>query len=452
MNENAPHANGAHLPPLSPEQIEKVHRATIRILEETGMWIGNDALVEMARARGLSVEGNVVRFTEAAVAEAARSASNRFLLKARNPEHDIAFAPEITAVGMGRSAPFMMTADGGRHTATPEDYLRLMKLGHSLPAIQLPSPLVNPGGIPEEELFPFMLMAFGLSEEEMRRRAGDGVAYAQSTVNSLSPLALEGGQGTLLIRMAELGVPLSLSPAPVAGTTGPCSVMGNVILNNCEILGMLVMTQWIRPGLPVFYGVFPSGSDMRSMGATYGGPDSRKMEVAAAAMARHYGLLTRSNVNNDAQLPDYQGGAESMFNLLTAFQSRVNFLPGCGHTASFSGASAEKLVLDAELVEYVRHFACPPAGADDLEEVTALIQQVGPRGNYVTAPHTFANFRTELHHPDLLPRTTFEKWEGAGKTLVEMAAEKVETLLAEYEKPPIDADLDRRLSEYCDPN
>ena len=474
MNKINPYVNTAYLSPLTEEQVRQIHHATLRILEETGMWIGNETLLEMARSRGLYVDGQVVRFTEAVLEEALSTAASEFTLKARNPENDLEFALDVTAVGMGRSAPFIITPDGNRRNATGTDFVALMKLGQSLNAIQMPGPLVFPEKIAEKDVYAFMLaahirysdkpcllikgedlnilcMAMGITANTMKKDAERGVCYGHATVNSLSPLALTQGQGQVLMDMAEHGIPICLSPTPATGSTGPCSIMGNLILNNCEVLGMLVLTQWVRPGLPVFYGAFPSGSDMRTMSATYGGPESRKMELASARMAKHYGLLSRSNVINDAQVCDFQAGAESMFNLVTAFQGQVNFIPGCGHLASFASASQAKLVLDAELTEYARYFAKPVLESDSLDETIKLIQETGPRGNYVTSSHTFSHFREVLYHPELFSRVSHDKWRKGRANLQADAQNKADKLLETYQKPPIDKDLDRRLAKFCEP-
>ncbi|MBF0259693.1 MAG: trimethylamine methyltransferase family protein, partial [Desulfamplus sp.] len=225
--------------------------------------------------------------------------------------------------------------------------------------------------------------------------------------------------------------------------------LGNVILNNCEVLSILVLTQLIRPGLPIFYGAFPCSCDMRSMSITYGGPESRMMESAAALMGKSYGLLIRGNVGmNDAQACDFHAGAESMFCFINALQNKINFLPGCGILSSFAAASLEKLVLDADLAAYAKRFL-QPLEMHDLDELVQLIKNIDPKTNFVTSPHTFTNFRKALHHPTVFWRTNYDKWESKGKSLLQQASERVTHLLENYSQPPIDAALASRLEKYC---
>jgi trimethylamine--corrinoid protein Co-methyltransferase len=296
-----------------------------------------------------------------------------------------------------------------------------------------------------------LCIAFGITRERMWADADRQVAYAQSTINPISPLAVSGEQADFLMLSAEYGMPVSLSPTPATGSTGPCTLAGNVLLNNCEVLGLLVLSQLVRPGLPVFYGVFPSGIDMRTMAGTYGSPEARLMEAAAVRMARFYGMLTRGNVGaTDALTCDFQSGAESMFNFATAMANRINHLPGCGHLGSFAAASKEKMVLDAEAAAYAVRWMRPMDLSD--ESLAAdLIQEIGPRGNFLTARHTFANFRTELHHPELFSRPTYEKWAAEGRDLAARATQTADALLAAYVPPDLDRETDKALARFLAP-
>lgn len=481
-------------PALDRGKFEQIHKASLEILSQRGLWVGSEALVAVAKSHGLKTDGEKVFFTESDVENAifSASASNRFTLLARNPAYNIDFNMDYIATGVGRSAPFIFDPSGRRRQADGNDYIAAIKLGQLLDAVQIQGNLVYPNNIPNEKLYPFMManqilysdkpynisavsdieqlcMAFDITPEQLRKKADSSTgqksgnpdfqsggtiypqsnvrAYAQSTVNCISPLILAGDQGDFLIAMAEHGIAISISPCPSAGMTGPCSVLGNVILNNCEVLSILVLTQLVRPGLPIFYGAFPCSCDMKSMSITYGGPESRMMESAAAIMGKGYGLLTRGNVGmNDSQASDFHAGAESMFCFINAMQNRINFLPGCGILSSFAAASLEKLLMDADLASYTRRFL-EPIRTDDIDELVQLIKTVDPKSNFITSPHTFSNFRKALHHPLLFWRTNYDKWEAKGTTLMEQAAERVTLLLKNYSQPPIDAGLAARLKE-----
>ena len=455
---------------LDDSRFRLIHNATMAILEKRGIRVESPRLVEFATRHGIRSDGNILFFTEAQVETAIAQTPGSFTLLARNPSFHVNFDLDSVFYGMGRSAPFIMSPTGKRRQATCRDYVDTMKLGQMLDAIALVGTLVYPMGLPTERLYEFMMAAqilysdkpyivsciddlkllcraFDVTLDELQ--SSPDKVFAQATINTLSPLALAGDQGEMLIAMARHNIAICISPCPSAGMTGPCSVMGNVVLNNCEVLSTLVLIQLVQPGLPVFYGAFPCGTDMRSMCVTLGGPESRTMADLAADVAKRYGLLTRGNVGmNDSQECDFHAGAESMFNFVCDTRNRINFLPGCGILAGFASASREKLIMDAELADYVRGYtAFRESRLDSLDNVVDLLVNLGPHDSFMTSPHTLAGFKTELFHPRLFPRTNYDKWAAREKSLVQQASDRADEMLAAYTLPPIDLNLKKELEQ-----
>ena len=462
--------NASVFRPLTGETMDNIHQATLNILKTTGMWIGAPALLATARDHGFRCADARVYFDQDDIEQALARAGKSFTLLARDPKKTITMSTNTSLIGMGRSAPFITLPGGRQRSATTADFIECIKLGQILDDIDLPGPLVFPGNVPTEQVYRFMMasqilytdkpfcllheadidllcMAFEIDRKTIGAGPDEGRAWGQTTVNIQSPLALSKDQGEYLLAMARCGIPISISPTPAAGSSGPCSLVGNLILNNAEVLAALVLIQLVRPGLPVLYGTFPCGSDMRSMMATYGGPETRKMEAAASQMAARYGLLTRGNVClSDAQDLDFQAGAESSFNLISALASGISYLPGCGIAGGFATASREKLVLDAELVASVRHFLAP-LRVDTLPEVEELIKQVGPKGSYITSPHTLKWFRKELHHPAIFSRMSNQKWIDRNENIWQLAAKRADQLLNLYTPPQLETGLARHLRD-----
>jgi trimethylamine--corrinoid protein Co-methyltransferase len=454
--------------------VNKIHDATMAVLTRTGMWVGSEKLLTMASAHGLKTGNGRVYFSEAAVNRALETVGRRFTLMARNPLHSIDFRPGRSAVGMGRSAPFVMMSGGGRREATAEDFVDLIKLGQSLDEIQLTGPLVTPMNLPQKERVRFMTaatirysdkpytvldpgdleliaLAFGTDALTLKTGIDREEAYGHTTINCMSPLAVAGDQCDLLVSMAENGIPIIITPCAAAGSSGPCSLTGTLMLCNCEVLGVLVLTQLIRPGLPVFYGALPCGADMRSMGAACGGSEARAMEAGTGAMAAFYGLLSRTNIaGTDAHDCDYQAGAEAALNVSGALQSGHHFLTGCGLTSSMLSASREKLLLDAELFSFSLR-SCASLTDSGLEDIVALIHDVGPKGTFVTAHHTFDHFKRELYHPRFFTRCSYDRWARAGRSLWDTVSGQADRLLSSYSQPPIDAEVDRLLAQVARP-
>lgn len=57
------------LNPWKPEELQKIHEASLQILEKTGVWVDNDAVLDILEATDARVdrEKRVVRFPSAMV-------------------------------------------------------------------------------------------------------------------------------------------------------------------------------------------------------------------------------------------------------------------------------------------------------------------------------------------------------------------------------------------------
>lgn len=458
---------------LSPRELGRIHSASLEILRDTGMVFGSEEALEIFKSRGFRTEGDRVYFTDKQVEKALESVSNDFVLAGRNPENDVKFNLNSLAIGAGGGAIYVVAGDGSFRSSTKEDYIQAAKLAQVLPGIKICRCLFIPNDIEAEKLrhwmmaqqiiledkpyhlvekgdIPLLALAFGKTTEEMRDSALAGYVYGQSSVNVISPLYLSAEACDNLIAFCRAGVAFNLAPMPAAGSTAPCSLTATAIQQNCEVLGPLVLSQLVTPGIPVLYGAIGGHSDMRTMGAVYGAPESRRVELAGAQLAKYYGMLSRGDVGmTDAPACDFQAGAESMFQFMNVMGLGMNFLPGCGHLGSFLGASLEKMVMDAELAEYVFNFL-QPFKFNENDLATDLIKETGPKGNYLTCPHTFKRFKTEFYDPRIFNRQPYEKWEKMGSPLAgDLASKKVREYLDLYKKPAIDPALEKELLKYC---
>ncbi len=455
--------------PSSPSdpRLEQIHEASLVLLEKTGLQTESSELLSYCREHGLRVSDNRIFFTPVQVEAALALVPKNFRLLARNSERSLDYTQGQSFIGMGRSAAFVTLPNGERHQATRRDYIELMKLGQQLGEVQLVSNLVTPADIAPERVNYFMMAAqirysdkpyhllhasdlsllcaaFDIEPAELPMTCKNNEVYAHTTVNTISPMSISSEQAELLVAMAKNSIAINISPTPAMGSSSPCTVAGTLVVNNAEILAVLVISQLLQPGLPVLYGVFPAGTDMRSMGATYGSAEARLLEQGAVQIAKRYGLLTRGNVGlNEAHACDFQAGAESMLNFSTALSNEINYLPGCGLLASFASASKAKLVLDAELASTLRRLHRPWNSAEE-DLALDLITQVGPRGSFIMQQHTHSRCRTELFHPQVFCRSSYEKWR-EGESLVIRAEQRAERIIAEYRNPPLPEKLEKQL-------
>lgn len=464
------------LPEISARDLSRIHSATVNILNQVGMVFDSNQVLEIFRKHGFKIEGKTVFFTEKDINTAISQVPNEFTILARNPKNNLHMDMNTCAIGAGRAALFVMNTDGQRRCATTKDHEKMARLAQSLDGIQHWGPLVYPNDVPAANVpiyftlteiklldkpytvfnhasVDLLCLAFGINREQMKEDITKGIAYSHSTVNPTSPLMLIEEQCDFLIDMAESGIPLHISPSPSAGTTGPVTLSGTLVLQNCEILATLVLTQLVRPGLPITYGTIACGVDMRNMAALYGSPEARLMEIGAAQIARFYGLLSRGDVGfTDALNADFQAGAESTFQFMNTLQSGINFLPGCGLLASMLSASTEKLYLDAEIAGYMNRYFTPMQFTDD-DLAVDVIKKVGSGGQFLTEEHTFTHFKDECYSPLVFSRMNYDNWEKEERRgLLEYAREKVEAHLHRYQPPFLDGDIAKEVDAYAEKN
>jgi trimethylamine---corrinoid protein Co-methyltransferase len=459
---------------LSKDELNQLHVATIDILKTTGMCFESEKAHEIFRRHGFKTEGKLVYFTEKQIQTAVESVSDKWTLMARDKNHKVTMNQDNYSVGMGGGSPFMVNVDQSYHPATRQDYLNALKVGQSLEAIESWRVLVIPNDLPSENANMFMMLnqikyfnkvyaltdetsiemlqlTYGLNQREMQEQAAKGIVYGQITINPITPLVLDKTMCDRVITMAKSGIAMNIAPMPVAGTTAPVTLPSALILQNCEVLATLALTQLVTPGCPVAYGTLASNANMKTMGCVYGSPESRILENAGAQLARYYGMLCRGDVGlTDAMTSDFQAGAEALFEFVNAIRAGINFLPGCGNLGSFLGASLEKVVLDAEIAQYVKRYLKPMEITPESMAIDE-IKKAGPGGNFVTSQHTFKHFKTELTIPNIFTRDSYDRWnEGEKLNAKERANRKVLEILDSYEQPPIDEGLEKELNEFAE--
>lgn len=460
---------------LDSRAMGRIHSASLDILRETGMALGLPEAVEVCRSHGLSTSGETVFFSDKIVEKTLEMMPDEFTLRAVNPENDIDFSPASQAVGPGSGAVYVAEANGRGRLAEKSDFLRAAKLAQMLPQMKFCRHLFVPHNVEPARMrswmmvqqaltqdkpyylmgaddVPILAKVFGRGPDEMREDALLGRVSGLSTVSIISPLYMSAENCANLIAFCRSGVTFSVTSMPSAGSSAPCSLTAAIVLQNCENLASMVLAQLISPGHPVFYGAMGGHSDMRTFNPIYGSPENRLVEMAGARLSRYYGLLSRGagGASTDAMTVDFQAGAEGMFELFAATMEKVNLLPGCGHLGSYMGGSLEKMVVDAELYEYLNRLTRPLRFGDD-DLATDIIKEIGPKGNYLNHPHTFKRFRGEFYQPKVFYRGSYERWKKEGAPgVLDAARARVKALLESYKAPDLEKGLKRDLMQFID--
>ena len=90
-------------------------------------------------------------------------------------------------------------------------------------------------------------------------------------------------------------------------------------------------------------------------------------------------------------------------------------------------------------------------GIDMSENGQAMdaIREVGPQSHFLACKHTERNYREAFYMAELSDSQSFEQWKENGSKDMETAANiKYKKMLADYELPPLDPEIDQKLLDY----
>lgn len=473
---------------VSADELEAIHEASLRVLEEIGMDVLLPEARQILKEAGAEVEpgGQRVRMDRGLVLEAVAKAPERFRLHARNPAHDLEIGGDLVCFGQVSSAPNCSDLDRGRRPGSQADFRDLVRLTQSLNVMHFI------GGYPVEpvDLHPdirhleclrdFVTLtdkpfhAYSLGWKRIRdgieiARIGRGISREQleaepslmTVINTSSPLRLDAPMAAGIIEMARAGQVVILTPFTLAGAMAPVTVAGALAQQNAEALLGIALAQIVRPGAPVIYGGFTSNVDMKSGSPAFGTPEYMKAVLVGGQLARRYRLPYRSSNVNAATCVDAQAAYESVLSLWAVIMSHANLVKhAAGWLEGGLVASFEKLIIDADNLQMVAEFL-EPLQVDAAALALDAMREVGPGGHFFGCAHTQERYRTAFYAPIVSDWRNYESWREAGAPDAAQRANRIwKTMLAAYEPPPLDPaikdELDafvaRRIAEGGAPN
>ncbi|MEM7718533.1 MAG: trimethylamine methyltransferase family protein [Pseudomonadota bacterium] len=449
---------------LNEEALEIIEANADTVLEEIGVnFTGNPGALARWKDAGADIVGERVHIPKGLARTLCQTAPASYTQHARNADRSVVIGGNNLVLAPVYGPPFVRDVSGGRRYATMADFEKFVKLTYMSKWLHHSGGTVcEPTDVPVNVRHLDMLRAhMTLSDKPFMGsvtepiRAQDSVDMCQilfgkdfvaentvmtSLININSPLTFDATMMGALEVYATNNQAAIVSPFIVGGAMAPVSVAGTLTQVVAEVTAGIAYSQLIRPGAPVIAGAFVTSIDMGSGAPTFGTPEAAQITMGMGQLARRLGLPYRSAGSFCAsKLPDAQAAYETANSLNTGLLSGVNFmLHAAGWLEGGLVSSVEKFVMDADQLGILHHLA---AGVDMSENGQAMdaLREVGPGGHYLGCAHTQANFQSAFWRSSVFDYKPFETWaeEGARDTQT-LAAERVETLLSQYEAPPID--------------
>ena len=467
----------ARLEVLSPDEVERIHRASMQVLGEVGLKVDYAPARDLFRQAGADVDAsnNIVRVPEDLVRWAVSQAPSQFALYGADAQFSLPIGgDQVCFAGLGTPTQIIDTDAGERRPTTLADVVRHIQLIDACDQIHNCQMDVWPNDIPMTTIHtesiwawahhsrkPFGMGCFGYTptwdmmrmmaiavggKEELKRRPRFLAICSVGSPLQMLQMQLEG-----LMICADYGQPLAMSPEAIAGATAPVTLAGLVAQENAAILAHVTLAQIFRPGTPVLYGTVSTIANMRLGTVALGSVETGLITAASAQMARYYGLPCRGvGATTEAKVEDLQAGLERAATLLQAVLAGVHLIT-CGGTLDSSMVESDPLLLlDDELCGAALRVA---RGIAVDEESLALdvirgVVHTGP-GNYLAEKHTLRHFRHEHFIPRFLVREPYDVWAEAGsRSALDRARDRVREILAKHQSYQLDPAIEQELDEF----
>lgn len=458
------------------EEIERIHSASIRMLEEIGILVRSESVEKMLLSSGASrIKGSKrISIPEATIKRALASAPKSVLLAGRGgvPDIRIPSTDHLYVAPGGEGVYIKDLVKGTTRSPTANDLRDVAIIAESLPQIDFFWELVGAQDVVDEDLKGLVEMrtSFAYTNKHLQggslnaQEAENAIELASAVVGGrkelakrpifssvecpLSPLVFEDGLAEAQVVLARAGVPVVAMSASMSGLTSPVTIAGTIAQINAENLASLVITQTAEKGAPWIYSSDSVPADLKIGSIDYGAFEAQLTRTAAAQMGRYYGMpVMCAGIGLEqtaANLGNVRDGVPFMVNQALVPSDLGSGLGGLDQAA---GASIEGLVVDAWVWEVAREIIREFDTDDDAISIQT-VREAAADGNFLTKKHTMARFKKEMsavRHPEAV--LTGRKAGEPRGALIKKAHEEVAKILKRPKEPVLPKDIVKELDE-----
>ncbi len=444
---------GGQLRVLSEHDVERVHQTSLDILERIGVGDPKDSWRELVLEHGgrMSETGRLC-FPHAMVEDAIAKAGRDFVLRGRDPAHDLDLSGTRVHCGGGSGTVWFLDPRTGEFREPKlVDLYDIVRLEDTLENMHF---VIRPcvardmlerrdldintayacmSGTTKHIVTSFMVpenvdLAVAMYDMSL---GGDGSGeafrkrpFAQVICAIVSPLRLNQELCGVIETAVRNGMPLTVASASQTGATSPAALAGGLAQGNAEILATLTVINLLAPGHPLLYGNWPFVSDLRTGAFAGGGGEMAVLAAASAQMANFYDVPSGigSGMSSSKQ-PDAQSGWEKGYLTALPALSGTNLIyESAGILADVLGFSLEALVIDADMIGGVLRALRGIEVSDETLSLDVIAEVVEGPGYFLGHPQTLALMETEYVYPSLADRRTIDDWKESGATDIRQRA------------------------------
>src|SRR5215216_272403 len=461
---------------LTQEQVERVHDASLEILENVGLLVRFKPAREIFEKHGCKVdaETNMVKFPRAVVEKYRVMMPPTFTFHGRDPKYDRTIPKDGPVIVTGSSAPDIIDPVTGRERrAVSGDIALIAHLINELPDYDVFSISVLADDAPMDQftiwrLYPtlkyclkpirvstkdfvdaqqIMQMAYLVAGSEEAYREHPFITHHYCPV--VSPLTMDHLSTEAVMFFAEQGLPVYPTIVPNAGLTSPMSLAGTLAQGNAEFLAAATLMQMVREGTPLIYATLPTVADMRTGAYASGGIECGMLHMAHAQMAHFYNVPCGGYIGlTNAKINDAQSGYDSGLSTMAGLLAGMDMMNMGGLVEALKTFDFAKAVIDDEIAQMLKRMK---RGLEFSEENLAVdvIKKIGPGGSFIVEPHTIKRMKTAGLLTKLSDRDTRSQWTKKGALDIHARAMKrVSEILAKPSSTLFSQDVEDRIRAH----
>ena len=458
--------------PLSASSVTQIAEAAFQVLEKSGVAVHSDEAFHAFEEAGADVdrEERIVKLSRAMVEDAIASNPSSITLHSRDGRFDAVLEKDRVHYGTGGTAIHVLDPDTGvRRDSNIGDVILNARLIDALENVHVNTINVFPHEIEARENIDVNRFFHALdnttkhvmggvySIEGCRKvvRMAEVIAGSPEALRAepfvsfitlvISPFKIDREYGDMTCYFASEGLPVVVPTEPIAGTTSPVTLAGNVLTHIAETLAGIALVQTVRRGAPGICGTVGSITNLRTMDHLAGPIERAMVNAGASQMAQHFEIpLYSTGGTTDAKELDVQAVYESALSSQLVAMSGANYIHDiAGLMESDLTVSYEKLVVDNEILGMIQRVLRGIEVNDDTLAVDLLIEQ-GPDGNFMAAKHTLDHMRSEFFFPKLANRARREAYD-PNDTAIDRARSFVDEIRKSKPESRLPADVREKI-------
>ena len=458
---------------LSKVDVERIHTATLEVIEKTGVRFPSTKALDIWESHGATVDRktNIVKVPGHIIEEALKLAPPVYTLAARDPSQDLPLDGNHVYVGTdGCGVEVIDPFTNERRRSSLKDVADIARVADFLEEVAFHWVPISAQDFPpqsrslhevgaiwenstkhvqtesiyterEAEAAIEMAALIAGGKEALRKRPVLSIMQC-----SASPLGHDGGSLDAALAGAKAGIPVGFMTMAACLTTGPATMAGNLVVGNAEVISGTALIELAYPGAPVFYAAAQTASDLRTGAYTGGGPEDYLFGAATNILSDYYNIpLSMGSFATGAKQPNWQAGIENSMSTFMASVVMSDMLLGVGLLHGSRIWSYAQMLMDCEIFNMI-HKVMQGIVVDDETLALGAIQAAGPGGNFLTQKHTLKHMR-DLWVPKFMDRRPYSIWEEKGDNAEDWARAKAQQILKSHNPEPLDPKLSQELGK-----